>query len=155
MNPIEVYVLSNERSAKVACNFLDNVAPDRSPVAIDFPFPEYCEKPCIVFDNPNDLIVQLGSRIHETYSIYWDVRHGVSEQVMLFFTADGGMIVGLGGPLISTEQALFLLQKIVEGRFGFVTSGSCPPTSIPEFLSICENSTLENIFYGNFRHTHQ
>lgn len=151
MDPVEIYVLSSERSAKMAGGFLAEFALYRKPVAIDFPFPEFVEEPRFVFTDPIDLIRQLEKDRGESYSLYWNVDRGVADQVMLFFTKDGGMIVGLGGPRISAEFAFSAIQKIVDGRFGYVTSGSCPPSSIGEFVSICKESTLASLFEGEIR----
>ena len=154
MNPLEIYVLSDERSAKIAANFLEEVAPDRSPVAADFPFPEFVDEPSIVFDNPSDLILKLEMETNESYSIYWNVNRGLADQVMLFFTADGGMIVGLGGPHVLAENAFTVVSKIVNGNFGYLTSGSCPPASTDEFVSLCQRSSLVNLFNGTIRRPH-
>ena len=154
MNPIEVYVLSKERSAETADRFLEQLAPERSPVASDFPFPEFVDEPSIVFDSPGDLIRRLEIDAGESYSIYWNVIRGIADQVMLFFTPDGGMIVGLGGPHVSAENAFSAMQKIVHGKYGYMTSGSCPPNSYEEFVSLCERSTLTNLFDGRIRLPH-
>jgi hypothetical protein len=87
----------------------------------------------------------LENEIGESYSIYWNVERGVAGQVMLFSTEDGGMVVGLGGPRISAELAFSAIREIVNGKYGYVTSGSCPPSSIDEFVSLCEQSALTSL----------
>lgn len=151
MDPFEIYVLCSERSAAMAGRFLADFAINRIQVATDFPFPEFIEEPRIVFTDPNELIRQLETESSESYSIYWNVERGVADQVMLFFTEDGGMIAGLGGPKIPAEVAFSAMQKTVNGKYGYVTSGSSPPTSIDAFVSLCERSTLVNLFDGEVR----
>jgi hypothetical protein len=151
MDPFEIYVLCGERSAAVAGRFLAEFAPKRISVATDFPFPEFVDEPRIVFAEPNELIRQLEIETSESYSIYWNVERGVADQVMLFFTDDGGMIVGLGGPQIPAKIAFPAIQKIVNGKYGYVTNGCSPPSSIDEFVSLCERSTLVNLFDGDVR----
>ncbi len=154
MNPLEVYVLCRVRSAELANRFLAEFAPERSPVASEFPFPEFVDEPSIVFDNPSDLIRQLEKDGSESYSIYWNVNRGISEQVMLFFTTDGGMIIGLGGPHVSADKAFSAMRKTVDGEYGFMTSGSCPPNTCDDFVSLCEKSTLTSLFDGRVRVMH-
>jgi hypothetical protein len=154
VDALEIYVLSNKRSAEIALTFLEEFGPHRTPVACDFPFPEFVDEPTIVFNEPSELIRRLEQENGESYSIYWNVDQGIADQVMLFFTADGEMIVGLGGPHVSIEAAFAAMQKIVSGRFGYVTSGTCPPSSKEEFVSLCERSTLTNLFDGKIRTPH-
>jgi hypothetical protein len=147
-DPVEIYVLSCKRSSEIASRFLDELAPERYPVAIDFPFPEFSDKPEIIFGKPEDLIRHLEVEVGESYSIYWNVRRGIAALVMVFFLKDGGMIVGLGGPMVPAEQGFSSMQRTVQGRFGYITSGSCPPSTKEEFISICRGSTLLNLCDG-------
>lgn len=150
-DPFEVYVLCAERSVALADRLLAELAPSRSPTATEFPYPRLVDHPRMIFADAQELIQKLETETNESYSIYWDVESGVVDQIMLFFTSDGGMIVGLGGPRISPEMALSALQKIVHGQYGYVTSCSCPPDSINQFVSICERATLVNLFEGVVR----
>ena len=153
MDAREVYVLIETRSADMANRFLRAFAEHRNPVATDFPFPEFADDPECVFDTPDDVITQLERRVNEPYAIYWNI-HGVgrvAEQAMLFFMVDGGMIAGLGGLRQSVEETLIAIRCVVDGEYGYVTSGSCPPTSVEAFKSLCEKSTLANLFEGRLR----
>lgn len=149
MDSIEVYVLCGDRTSNTADRFLTSFASSRTPAAIDFPFPEYADIPEVLFTDTPELIRQLEFDRRESYSIYWNVVDGISDQAMLFFTKDGGMIAGLGGLYLPPKEALLSLQDNVDGKFGYVTSGSCPPGSMAEFILICEHSTLPNLFNGD------
>ena len=152
MDALEVYVLSGERGSECASRFLTEFAPSRSPVATDFPYPEFVDDPTVIYDNPNELIRRLERDGNQPYAIYWNVEvGGLSDQVMIFFTEDNGMIVGLGGPHMQPEIALSLIQRVVNGKYGYITSCSCPPSSINAFISMCIESTLPNIFEGVLR----
>lgn len=152
MNALEVYVLCGSRSSSVARRFLQAIATERQPVAEDFPFPEFSERPERTFSDPMELIELLESRPNDAYSIYWNVEDtSYCEQAMLFFTEDGGMIAGIGGPSKSVAETLTLIGAEVGGDYGYVSSGSCPPSTIPEFKKICEESTLDNLFEGEIR----
>jgi len=149
---LEVYVLCGQRSSITAQRFLNAFAEHRRPVAEDFPFPEFADDPVHTYHDANELVELLETRPNEPYSIYWNVERGsLGEQVMLFFTSDGEMIAGIGGPLKPVEETLAAVASVVDGAFGYVTSGSCPPATTKEFKAICEQSTLPNLFSGKLR----
>lgn len=151
MNPVEIYVLCHERSAMLAEKFLEEVAPTRSPISEDYPFPEFVDRPKSVYSDPKQLIQRLEEDHSESYAIYWNVKDGISDQVMIFFTTDGGMIVGLGGPRVSADVAFMMLRRLVQGKHGYVTTSSCPPALAAELRGLCEKSTLTNLFEGVIR----
>ncbi len=152
MDPTEIYVLCESRSAELAKRFLDSCLPTRTPVADEYPFPEYVDEPSDTFQTPNELMRRLESDKHESYSIYWDAAsNNGPRQAMLFYTEDGAMIAGIGGPSVSLGETLSCVAKQVNGRFGFITSGSCPPETSEAFIAICRESTLANIFEGQLR----
>jgi hypothetical protein len=121
----------------------------------EFPFPECAEQPSVAFSDPMDLIRLLTKEKHQPHAIYWNVEDGIARQVMLFFTQDEGMIVGLGEPHISDEVAFSAIQRVVDGKYGYLTSGSRPPNTIEEFITICQKSTCVNLFDGVIRATHR
>lgn len=152
MDAAEIYVLCGARTSAVAHRFLDTFAERRMPAAEDFPFPEFSDEPEDILLNTNELIDLLESRSHEPYAIYWDLEgRPAGEQVMLFFTEDGGMIAGIGGHVESVADALITMSAVVNGKYGYVTNGTCPPATIEEFKAICEQSTLTNLFEGKLR----
>lgn len=152
MNPIEVYVMCESRSAELARHFLDVCLPSRTPVADQYPFPEYVDTPTETFQSPEKLMEKLADENNESYSIYWDaVDNCGPQQAMIFYTDDGAMIAGLGGPNLSIDESLTLISHQVNGRFGYVTSGSCPPETIEEFLELCHSSTLPSLVDGCVR----
>lgn len=152
VNDLEVYVLCGARTSAVARRFLDTFAEKRVPVAEDFPFPEFANEPEYTFLDPNEVITLLESRRHDSYAIYWNVESGLGgEQVMLFFTEDGGMIAGIGGPTDSWEATLLAISTVVGGKYGYVTSGSCPPATSKEFKAICRQSTLASLVNGELQ----
>lgn len=152
MDAVEVYVLCGSRSKSLAEKFLNSFASRRRQVASGYPYPEYVDEPEIIYDSVDPLISRLECDQASSYSVYWDcLMADGSEQVMLFFTRDGCMIAGIGGPKVSLEIALSNLSMLVNGKFGYVTSGSCPPDNLDEFISLCRSSTLPNIFEGKMR----
>lgn len=147
MSSTEIYVGCGLRSEAIANRFLNGYAPKRSAVAVEYPFPEFVDFPEVVYKTERELIERLILEPLSSYSIYWDCE-GAAEQVMLFFTADGHMIAGVGGPKSSFEKTLCDLRDLVEGRFGYVTEGSCPPESFRDFELLSRSSSLPCIVDG-------
>jgi len=152
MDATEIYVLCRSRSKAVAIRFLDAFAGSRTQVAEDFPYPEFADEPEITYATPLDLIERLENEHDSSYSIYWDCHsEDEPEQVMLFFTSEGRMIVGVGGPKESIESSLQKIATLVDGEYGYVTSGSCPPDTRDEFVEIATASTLPCVVDGRLR----
>ena len=147
MSSDEVYVDCESRSKAIAMKFLDACAPERHAVAADYPFPEFADVPEVIYTTEEEIIDRLVAEQHCSYSLYWDCG-GSSEQVMLFFTKDGHMIAGLGGPKASHEEALTDLCNLVGGRFGYVTEETCPPETFRDFEYLSRNSSLPCIVEG-------
>ena len=152
MDATEIYVLCRNRSKAIADVFLEAFGKSRTQVAVDYPYPEFADEPQITFDNPSALLEQLEADPTSSYSVYWDC-HATDEprQVMLFFTSEGRMIVGVGGPRGSIEDELQKISSLVRGEFAYVTSGSCPPDSSKEFAEIAIASSLPSVVEGRFR----
>jgi len=131
---------------------LDEFLPARTPVADEYPFPEYVDNPSDMFRIPEELVQRLEINEQEGYSIYWDSNlEDGPRQAMLFYTEDGAMIAGIGGPNAELNETLENVAKLVKGRYGFITSGSCTPEIREAFINICRESTLVNLFEGQLR----
>lgn len=155
MDPTEIYVLCKSRSVELAKNFLDAFLPERTLAADDYPFPQYADEPSDIFQTAEDLMCRLEKEEHESYSIYWNTAsNNGPDQAMLFYREDGTMVAGIGGPNASLGETLASVAKQVNGRFGFITSGSCPPETSEAFIAICRESTLVNLFEGQLRKVH-
>ena len=152
MDATEIYVLCGSRSAKLANHFLNCCLPDRQPVANEYPFPEFADNPLAIYQSADELLIRLEQEPGEGYSIYWDSKDDKSSrQVMLFFTEDGSMIAGFGGACETASESLRAIALLVNGQFGYVTSGSCPPESRDAFIQLCRDSTVINLFEGKIR----
>ncbi len=152
MDAVEVYVLCTSRSKMLADEFLNRYAAQRKPIASEYPYPEFVDEPEITYSTPDEVMTRLEQDSGQSYSIYWDcIGANGPEQVMLFYTRDGHMIAGLGGPRVSFDSALSDLSEIVKGDYGYVTSGSCPPETYEEFVSLSRNSTLPSVVNGKLR----
>ncbi|MFN6103137.1 MAG: hypothetical protein ACK5EA_01605 [Planctomycetaceae bacterium] len=152
MDATEIYILCRSRSKAIADVFLDAFGKSRIQAAADYPYPEFADEPEIIYKTPSELIERLEKDCDSSYSVYWDCQSvNEPEQVMLFFTSDGRMIVGIGGPKSSIESELQRISMLVDGEYGYVTSGSCPPDSFDEFAEMAAASTLPCVIEGRLR----
>ena len=152
MDATEVYVLCGSRTARVAANFLDGCLPSRTEVAEEYPFPEFADLPSMTFHSAEELMRRLETETEEEYSIYWNnsARHG-PRQAMLFYTSDGAMIAGVGGPDTTWSDTIARVANRVGGRYAYVTSGSRPPETREAFIRMCREATMTNLYKGRLR----
>lgn len=141
MELLEIYVLCRDRSKKQALDFLDEFLPKRRALAENFPFPEYVDDPEVVFQAPETLISLLEERRDESYALYWQNQaDGPVHQAMIFFTEDGGMMVGV---VVDESDSKFWLQRLgkaVSGTYGYVNFESPPPGNTEEFKAVCSGA---------------
>ncbi|MBL8809962.1 MAG: hypothetical protein JNM43_07290 [Planctomycetaceae bacterium] len=155
-NCLEAYVLCSDRSAEVVAAFLNVIAPKRKSVHLDFPFPQFSDAPTRVFEGAEPLIVHLLEQADYEYSIYWDCFDNVlCGQVMLFFTADGGLIAGIANFSISPTDALSTVMQVARGEFGYVTCDSPPPESREEFIEVSRRAEGARIIDGRIECGHE
>ena len=148
MNIIEIYVLFGAREKALAIHFLDSLCPDRSPLAEEYPFPQYAYDPFCVFESDLDLIDKLIQNKNETYSLYWRGCDYINE-VMLFFTKDAEMIAGVvTDASFATEELFARVAKNTNGKYGYIDFESPPPEHSSDLIKICKDSTFIKLYDG-------
>lgn len=148
----EVYVLCESRSRACAEPFLNAFLPQRSPADEDYPFPQYEDQPEVVYERPEEIMQRMEAAPDARYALYWRnlVAEG-PEMAMLFYTRDGALMAGLVVDEPEVQATLQALSRQVQGRFGYITSESCPPETREEFIDLCRDSTEINLFAGELR----
>jgi len=125
----DIYVLCPARDAALAHRFLDELAPARTPSGEDaFSIDNLCAHPT------------------ESRSIYWQTgRDDGVDHVMLFFSEDGGMIVGISvdaGWEPDRDEIRSWLTRLahsVGGRHGHVCNESPPIYDrVADFVADCK-----------------
>ena len=128
----DIYVLARERSAGIASRFLEEFAPRREQSAVEYEFPQYSDQPNLILTMAEDAIRHCVEHPSASQSFYFRNLGDGPAHVMLFFTEDGGLILGL-----SVEQdpdgALFRLRIHARSEHGFVTFEEPPPATADEF----------------------
>src|SRR5207245_1555327 len=111
--------------------------PDWIPCTAEFPVPELSDCPTKSFYSVSDILNYLETHETERYGLYFGNKavNAEIETGMLFFTEDGGMILGLGmfsGLLVGRNKKKFReyiepLQDFAGTEHIWVTSEQRPP----------------------------
>lgn len=134
---VDIYVLANARSRAYVERFQTEWLQDAVPARERYEFPMDAAEPEITYDAAAPLIDRLLQDHQQPYSIYWNDYEGDVLNPMLFFTNDGGMIVGL---TVREDGANFpefyldALTKSVDGRGGVITWETPPPLNQGEYM---------------------
>ena len=134
---LDLYALAGERSHQVMRRFRDQWLTGFEESADEYEFPQYSVRPDAVYGSPWQLIDRLLAEPTQPHSLYWrNPRPGYVLHAMLFFTTDGGLIVGL---TVTTEDpdlaatTLRLLAKSVDARYSYSAWEQPPPDTASEF----------------------
>ncbi len=136
----DVHVLAPERSAAVANRFLAAFAPNREETTAEYAFPRYSAEPSIVFETAAEAIRYCIERPEEAQSLYFSNRNGKPAWVMLFFTTDAALILGVSVESSEEDVALAELQCHAGSEIGYITFESPPADTAAEFRRIAEES---------------
>lgn len=149
----DVYVLASERSTAIAKRFIDTWVSDFDETASEYEFPQYSDKPFVVYSSPTELIQKLVEVSNEPHSIYWNnPKSDILMNGMLFFTKDGAMIAGVTVNTDDFEEiARYLkeLSKIVGGRFGYAVFEEPPVETVKEFIDAVKAMPTPKLFEGS------
>jgi hypothetical protein len=131
----DVYVLAQERSVTAAERFLDAFAPDREQSAEDYVFPQYGEQPLVVVKSAAEAIRYCEAHPAEAQSLNFRNLGAGPAHAMLFFTRDGGLILGLS--VVEREDNWFTrLKQHVGSEVGYITFESPPAATVAEFREL-------------------
>jgi hypothetical protein len=145
----EVYVLCSERSARMAKDLLAALAPHRESCSEDFPFLQFADTPEIVLTSAEEAIEWLDESPCAGYSLYWkNTLRTEPWDFMLFYTEDGGLIVGITAYETNTVAWLERLAKLTGGEYGYVTGEDPPPATKVEFIDLCRTSQITRMVRG-------
>ncbi len=131
----DVYVLARERSAAVATRFLAEFAPNGQASANEYQFPEYSDRPTVVFSTAAEAIRYCESHPRAEQRFYFCNPKGIPAHAMLFFTGDGGLILGLS-VVRGRKKALSQLKEHADSDIGYMTFESPPVETVAEFRRV-------------------
>jgi hypothetical protein len=134
----DVYVLAPERSASIALQFLDEFAPHRVETAVDYQFPQHSDQPEVVLTTAHDAITYCAHHPRESQSLYFRNLSGGHAHAMLFFTEDGGLILGLSVEQADPADTLLRLREHAHSPIGYLTFEEPPPVTASEFRRLAQ-----------------
>jgi hypothetical protein len=131
----DVYVLSPERSATAAERFLDTFAPKREQSAEEYVFPQFAEQPLRALKSAREAIQYCEIHSGEAQSLYFRNLGAGPAHAMLFFTSDGGLILGVS--VVDQENEwITRLKEYVGTEFGYIAFESPPAATAAEFREL-------------------
>jgi hypothetical protein len=134
----DVYAIGEDRTERVITQFLDCFLPSRVESADEYEIPQYSESPTIVYTKASDLIRHCCTNRNEVHAIYWRCDEP-PEHAMVFFLADGGMILGVSIPAENSkrvDQIASKLERFIGRDNVLITYEDTPPESIQEFYAL-------------------
>lgn len=142
---IDIYVLAKARSRDFVDRFKTRWLTQSVPSREFYEFPMVADEIEIVYEAVDPLIDHLLQDKNQPYSIYWNDYEGDVLNPMLFFTNDGGMIVGLTvreqGEQ-TPEYYLDELTKSVDGVCGVIVWETPPPLNQIEFMEWVKRNSI-------------
>jgi len=132
----DVYVLALERSAATALRFLEEFAPRREQSAVDYHFPQHSDRPGTVLTAARDAIRYCLDHPSESQSFYFCNLGDGPAHVMLFFTEDRRLILGLSVDAGEAEDSFKRLREYAGSQIGYVTFEEPPPATASEFRQL-------------------
>jgi hypothetical protein len=135
-----VYVLSPDRSTKSAERFLATFTPHREQSADDYVFPQYADQPQHVVKSAREAIEYCEAHPEETQSMYFRNLGTGPAHAMLFFTSDGGLILGLS--VVEGEDEWFArLKEHAGSTIGYMAIEEAPSATAAEFRYLASSVT--------------
>ena len=125
----DIYALGNERKPEAVVAFLDRFLPDRIESADEYEVPQFSRDPQVIFKTAAELIDHCCEHRDEPHAIYWR-SEASSEHAMVFFLADGTIILGVSTPADDSDRVDNISNEFIR-HFGteeiIVTYEDCPP----------------------------
>ena len=134
----DVYAIAGDRTERTITQFLDCFLPSRVESADEYEIPQYSDSPTNVYTKATDLILHCCANRNEVHAIYWRSNEH-PEHAMVFFLADGGMILGVSTPSENfkrVDEIAIKLERFIGSDNVFITHEDTPPESIAEFLTL-------------------
>lgn len=128
----DTYVLSSERSATVLENFLTRFAPLREASSLDFTIQDGPHEQ--TYDSVTHALAYCLMHPTASASVYWRSLQPPAHHAIAFFTADGGLILGVSTCETDAPPTLTALRAFAGGHApGYTCFEQPPPCTIAEF----------------------
>lgn len=135
----DLYALAPDRTEATSDRFRSAWLRHFEESAEEYEVPRNSDHPDSVYTSVDDLIRMLAASPAEGHAVYWhNSQPGPILNGMLFFTTDGGLVVGLSiadEDADAARQILSQLAATVGAAHGYATFEEPPPATTPEFLA--------------------
>jgi hypothetical protein len=133
----DVYVLAPARDRGVIDRFLSRFASTREESAADYVVPLHPDVPARVFHSAGELIAHCLANQQEPHQVYWRCPDGGDPaHAMVFFTEDGGLILGLSVSEGAGPRWLAQMHACAGSTVGCVLLEEPPPDTVAGFLAL-------------------
>ena len=133
----DVYALAPTHDRATLDRFLARFAPHRAESADEYELPQFNENPIAVYLTADELLPHLFARAAEEYAVYWRKTDGPGpDHAMVFFTPDGGLILGVSCSPADADRWLEELFAFVGNRVGYINHEQPPAATASEFRAV-------------------
>lgn len=134
---LDVYVLVPTRSNQAIAAFAESFLSGMTEAAEEYVFPQFSDNPGFSTSDVSEVIRRVLADTTAEYSLYWSgLGIASSTAAMMFFTADGGLIVGLTVPEAQIAYAKAELSKTMRSTCSLVLFEQPPPDTALEFANM-------------------
>jgi len=139
----DIYSLYRSRDRPTIYAFLERFMPDREETADEYEIPQYADSPSLVLHTASELLDYCCLHSEEVNGVYWQSIGGSRpEHGMVFFHADGSMVLGLSTDASDqdfVDQLCCDLGKIGEPVASYITHEDLPPPSADAFVELVQS----------------
>jgi hypothetical protein len=136
----DIYVLCRRRERAIIDQFLEQMIPDRVEAADEYFIPPYSANPTLIFTDASSLIGHCCKHLNQDHGIYWRSSSGRKlEHAMVFFNADGSIVLGVSTDSVDQELADWLcgqLMTLPSAKCAYVTHEDTLPDSAHGFIDL-------------------
>ena len=137
----EIYALSYDRSVSAILSFLDTYMPNRRPSVEEYPVPYTSDVKSHMFTSDLEILQFLELNPEVPYALYWDsADRSMHEQVMVFHTCDGAVVLGRAICKWPFDEHLRELAAFAGSEYACPGSEAPPPDTVQEFIEFCKLS---------------
>lgn len=119
----------------MAERFLDTFVPQREQAAVEYEFPQYADKPQVVVKSAREAIEVCDAHSDAAHRFCFRNLGEGPAHAMLFFTEDGGLILGLS-VVERVDEWFDRLKRHAGSEVGYVTFEAAPPATAAEFAKL-------------------
>jgi len=135
------YVLVQGRSFDLVMQFLDRFLQQREQAAAEYEVPRFSDTPRFVFRHAVDLMAYCAKYLDEPHAIYFrNTTAGEPAHAMIFYTADGEMILGLSTQVSRAGRFLDELKAFAGSDTGYIDYETPPPDTAAEFRALANKA---------------